>query len=89
MLGLSKIGKRLFGSVNDRQLRQYNPKIDAINALEPEIEALSDDALRGKTDEFRTPCKMARLLTTFWWKPLQLFAKPPSAPWVSGTLTYR
>ncbi|MFT4173574.1 MAG: preprotein translocase subunit SecA, partial [Rhodocyclaceae bacterium] len=45
--------KKVFGSRNDRLVRQYMQKVQAINNLETQIEALSDDALRGKTDEFR------------------------------------
>jgi len=53
MFGLKGISKRFFGSANDRYLKKLQPKVDAINALEAEMEALSDDALRAKTDEFR------------------------------------
>ncbi len=47
------IAQKVFGSVNDRQLKPLRKRIGRINALEPMIEALSDEALRGKTDEFR------------------------------------
>jgi preprotein translocase subunit SecA len=43
----------IFGSRNERQLRQLNKNVARINALEPEFEKLSDADLRGKTDEFR------------------------------------
>ena len=43
----------LFGSRNDRVLRQLSRTVNRINALEPEFEKLSDDALRGKTVEFK------------------------------------
>jgi len=43
----------LFGSRNDRLLKQYRRTVERINALEPQYEALSDDALRARTDEFR------------------------------------
>ena len=43
----------LFGSRNDRVLRQLSKTVARINALEPELEKLSDEALRGKTDEFK------------------------------------
>ncbi|MEQ8709233.1 MAG: preprotein translocase subunit SecA [Rhodospirillales bacterium] len=46
----SNIARRLFGSANDRLVKTHQKTVDAINALEPEIEALSDDALRGRTD---------------------------------------
>ncbi|NSL57048.1 preprotein translocase subunit SecA [Uliginosibacterium aquaticum] len=45
--------KKVFGSRNDRLVRQYMHKVRAINALEPQIQALSDEALRGKTEEFK------------------------------------
>ena len=51
MLG---IAKKLFGSENDRKLKKLRPIVNRINAMEPEIEALSDDALKAKTDEFRS-----------------------------------
>ena len=43
----------LFGSRNDRVLRQMSKTVVRINALEPEFEKLSDEALRGKTAEFK------------------------------------
>ena len=45
--------KKIFGSRNDRLIRQYGQAVRAINALEPAIGALSDEQLRGKTGEFR------------------------------------
>jgi len=44
---------RIFGSRNERVLRQLGKSVAKINALEPEYQALSDEQLRGKTDEFR------------------------------------
>src|ERR1700743_204456 len=51
------IAKAIFGSANDRQVKKYQPKVDAINALEPEMSKLSDAELRGKTEEFKTQFK--------------------------------
>jgi preprotein translocase subunit SecA len=45
--------RRLFGSANERRIRAYRPRVDAINALEPDLEKLSDDALRARTEMFR------------------------------------
>ncbi|HEU0188160.1 MAG TPA: preprotein translocase subunit SecA [Gallionellaceae bacterium] len=50
---ISNLLKSIFGSRNDRLLKQYRQTVASINALEPAIEALSDDALRGKTEEFK------------------------------------
>jgi preprotein translocase subunit SecA len=46
--------RRIFGSRNDRLIRQYSHKVRAINALEASIGALSDEQLRDKTGEFRS-----------------------------------
>ena len=53
MLGLGAFAKKLFGSANDRYLSGLRPKVDAINALESDMAALSDTALKAKTDDFR------------------------------------
>jgi len=45
--------KKIFGSRNERLLKQYGRLVREINALEPAISRLGDDALRAKTDEFR------------------------------------
>ena len=47
------LARKIFGSANDRQVKAYQPRVDAINALEDEMAALSDDALKAKTEEFR------------------------------------
>ena len=44
----------IFGSRNSRLLKQYRRRVARINALEPQMEALSDDELRGKTRELQT-----------------------------------
>lgn len=44
---------KIFGSRNDRLIKQYRRKCDAINKLEPTMQALSDDELKAKTQEFR------------------------------------
>src|SRR5437879_4563359 len=50
---VAAIAKRIFGSANDRRVKRYQSKVDAINALESEFSALTDDQLRAKTVEFR------------------------------------
>jgi len=44
---------KIFGSRNDRLLKQYRKTVERINALEPSLEVLTDEALRAKTQEFR------------------------------------
>jgi preprotein translocase subunit SecA len=51
MIGV--VARKLFGSSNDRRIRAYRPRVDAINALEKELEALSDEALRARTEAFK------------------------------------
>ncbi len=46
--------KNLFGSANDRYLKKFKKTIAQINALEPSYEAMSDDELRQKTEEYKT-----------------------------------
>ncbi len=50
---ISGLLKKIFGSRNDRLIKQYSQTVKRINALEPTLEALSDEQLRAKTDEFR------------------------------------
>ena len=44
---------KIFGSRNDRLLKQYRAVVSRINAMEPQFEQLSDDGLRAKTQEFK------------------------------------
>jgi preprotein translocase subunit SecA len=44
---------QIFGSRNDRLLKQYRKTVERINALEPSFEKLDDAALRAKTQEFK------------------------------------
>jgi preprotein translocase subunit SecA len=50
---LGSIAKSLFGSSNDRYVKSLRKTVEKINALEPQMQALSDDELRGQTDLFR------------------------------------
>src|SRR5438876_769762 len=50
---IGALARKFFGSANDRRVKGYQSRVDAINALEPEVAALSDEALKARTDEFR------------------------------------
>ena len=50
---IPRLLKSVFGSRNDRLLKQYRQTVSRINSLEPEITALSDEALQAKTPQFR------------------------------------
>jgi preprotein translocase subunit SecA len=56
------IARRLFGSANDRYVRGLSSIVDQINALEPSVENLSDDALRGRTDQLKDRLKNGKSL---------------------------
>jgi len=51
MIGV--LARKIFGSSNERRIRTYHPRVEAINALEPELAALSDEALRARTEAFK------------------------------------
>ena len=57
MLSFGALASKVFGSSNDRKLKKYPAVVAAINALEPEVSALSDDELRARTDAFRARVK--------------------------------
>ena len=52
-MATSNLLTKIFGSRNDRLLKQYRKVAASINALEPTLEKLSDEELRAKTDEFK------------------------------------
>jgi preprotein translocase subunit SecA len=62
MLSFGALASKVFGSANDRKLKKYWPLVAKINALEPEVAALSDAALRARTDEFRARVKAGTAL---------------------------
>ncbi len=59
---LGKIAKTIFGSANDRFVKKQYKIVQKINSLEPEMSALSDEALKAKTEEFRTRIKEGETL---------------------------
>jgi preprotein translocase subunit SecA len=50
---IGALARKFFGSANDRRVKGYQSRVNAINALEPEVAALSDEALQARTAEFR------------------------------------
>jgi len=51
---LTQLLTKVLGSKNERELKRLRKLVTRINALEPEMEALNDEGLKGKTQEFRT-----------------------------------
>ncbi|MGB9321683.1 MAG: preprotein translocase subunit SecA, partial [Pseudolabrys sp.] len=50
---IGAVARKLFGSANERRIRSYTPRVSEINELEKELEALSDDTLKARTEEFK------------------------------------
>ena len=50
---IDRILTKVFGTQHERDIKKLAPRVEAINALEPAMKALSDDALRAKTEEFK------------------------------------
>src|SRR5215472_1378903 len=50
---IDRVLTKIFGTQHERDIKKLQPRVERINALEPSIKALSDEALRGKTAEFR------------------------------------
>jgi preprotein translocase subunit SecA len=50
---IGALARKFFGTSNDRRIKSYQPRVDAINKLEPELAKLTDEQLKARTDEFR------------------------------------
>ncbi len=50
---IGSLARKFFGSSNDRRIKGYGPRVNAINALEAEVAKLTDDQLRARTEEFK------------------------------------
>jgi preprotein translocase subunit SecA len=50
---IGAVARKLFGSSNDRRIRTYRSRVEAINALEKDLQQLSDEALRARTEQFK------------------------------------
>ncbi|MER8959706.1 preprotein translocase subunit SecA [Mesorhizobium sp. M0701] len=53
MVSLGGLARKVFGSSNDRRVKSTRPRVEAINAMENEMQALSDAELQARTDKFR------------------------------------
>nr|MDQ2703948.1 preprotein translocase subunit SecA [Pseudomonadota bacterium] len=53
MVSLGVLARKIFGSSNDRRIKSTRPKVEAINAMENELRALSDEQLAARTEQFR------------------------------------
>ncbi len=62
MLGLTSAARKIFGTANDRKIKAALPMVASINALETDFQALSDEQIQGKTEEFKTRLKNGETL---------------------------
>ncbi|MDR2309585.1 MAG: preprotein translocase subunit SecA [Brucellaceae bacterium] len=62
MVSFGGLARMIFGSSNERRIKGLRPRAAAITALEKQYEALSDDQLKAKTDEFRALLKSGKTL---------------------------
>ena len=53
MVSLGVLARKIFGSANDRRIKSTRPRVEAINAMENELRALSDEQLAARTEQFR------------------------------------
>ena len=80
-----KLFTKIFGSNNDRILKKIQPLIDRINALETDMQALSDEDMPAKTEEFKTRFSQGETLNDLLARSLRpcpgsLGAHPRHAP---------
>lgn len=59
---IGALARKIFGSSNERRIKAYMPRVAQINALEKELEKLSDDALRGRTAQFKKELEEGKTL---------------------------
>ena len=76
---LGAIAKAVFGSSNERYVKSLDKIVKQINALEPQIETLSDEELAAQTAKFREQVDGARPSTTSFRRLSPPSAKRPSA----------
>jgi preprotein translocase subunit SecA len=80
--------KKVFGTRNDRELKRMRKVVRVINALEEDMQALDDEALAAKTDEFRKRVTRRRdRLTACFRRPSRWYVRPVAVLWVCGIST--
>ena len=59
---IGALARKIFGSSNERRVKAYMPRVAQINALEKELEKLSDEALQARTVQFRKELEEGKTL---------------------------
>ena len=86
---LGAVARKLFGSANDRRIRGYQPRVDAINALEPELSKLSDDELRARTAAFKKELAEGKTLDDILVPAFATVREAGKRTWASAISTCR
>ena len=82
MLGLGKIAKKVFGTPNDRRIREVQAIVENINSLEKDFSLLSDNEISSKTEEFKQRYGEGETLDKLLQRHLLTVAKLQSGLWV-------
>lgn len=85
MLGLVK---KIFGDTNERDVKRLMKTVEIINGLEPEFVALSDEALKSKTEEFRARIEKGETLEEILPEAFATVREASNGRWACGILTY-
>lgn len=59
---IGALARKFFGSANDRRVKGYQSRVNAINALEPDLVKLTDDELKARTAEFKQQLAQGKTL---------------------------
>jgi hypothetical protein len=86
---LNAIFRSIFGTKHERDVKRMRPVVATIAALEPGLQALSDDALRARTPSCGSGWPTAPRWTTCCPKPSRWSARPRAGPSTCATSTSR
>ena len=84
---IHKVLTKVFGTKDERDVKAMLPVVAAINALEPEMEKMSDEELRAKTVELKEQLAQGATLDDLLPRPSPSPARPPAAPSACATST--
>ena len=81
--------QKIFGDMNERDVKRLMKTVDVINKLEPQFQALSDEQLKGKTEEFRARIEKEKRRMNFFLKHLQPYVRHHAAYWANVIMMYK
>lgn len=77
--------EKLFGSGNDKEIKRLNKSVEAVLALDGQMQALSDEALKAKTAEFRRRYDQGETLDELMVEAFAVLRRPAGAPSASSS----